>query len=201
MVYNPKLVIVDGVTEWFAMHGLDVASATDVAKYQKMLMKRFSGHITTVEIDHVPKADNPNGRVTALGSQHKEAGMDGAVFEFRSVLHGGVGGTSTADIYLIKDREGYLNTLANKDRFIGTFYLDKDGARVEPNTGSEDHDAMDTLYKSVSETPQGNSTLAESTGIPVGTVRRLMTKLEQEGLVSRNDKQQWSNTSIPWGTI
>jgi len=132
--YKPLLIVIDGVTEFCALHGLDITQATDIALYQKMLLKGpWSGEVATLEVDHVAKNAEDRDFKTPLGSQHKAAGIDGAVFYFKSVDKGGHEKTGRADIFLIKDREGFLNDAAiGEDRKIGTLVLDTEGAHIEP---------------------------------------------------------------------
>lgn len=199
MTYNPQLIVTDGVTEAYSLHGWDVNVATDVARYHKLIHRRFSGSVTTIEIDHVAKDPNPMGRITALGSQHKESGIDGAVFEFRVQETGGIGGRSSAAIYLVKDREGYLNSIANKDRFIGTFVMENGEHFIQPNTGEEDHDFNDLVYKSICNTPSGNKSLAEDLGASINKVRFATRSLEKDGLITRDEKQRWTTTAPLFG--
>jgi len=133
--YQPILIVIDGVTEFCAMHGLDISEATDISLYQKMILKGpWSGEVATLEVDHVAKDSNSRDFKTPLGSQQKAAGIDGATFYFQSVAKGGAHKVAKADIFLIKDREGFLNDIAvgDDDRLIGQFILDEQGARIEP---------------------------------------------------------------------
>jgi hypothetical protein len=51
---RPTLVILDGVTEAYSLHGWDINKATDAAELQK-LFGSFADGTTTVAIDHAGK--------------------------------------------------------------------------------------------------------------------------------------------------
>ncbi len=99
--WDIALLVVDGVTEFMALHNWDVNDGADVARFQNALPKRWPGDVTTLTVDHVP-----HGGSRALGSQHKKAGIDGASYLFKSVEKGAWGGTSIAQIVMGKDRDG-----------------------------------------------------------------------------------------------
>lgn len=97
-LFEPTLVVLDGVTEFYALQGWDINKATDAATFQKTFAFHKYG-IASIAIDHTAK-DAGRG---ALGSQHKRAGLDGAEYLFESVTHGGRGGTSVAKVRVTKD--------------------------------------------------------------------------------------------------
>ena len=127
-----KLLVIDGVTEFMSTQGWDINSATDVAKYHGSLLRRWPGGITTLEIDHVAKAFGEGNGPSALGSQHKRAGVDGAAYHFTHRLKGGVGGRSESDIEVLKDREGQIRgALEPGSDAAATFVLDDTGESMK----------------------------------------------------------------------
>lgn len=194
--WHAELVILDGVTELMAMHGLDNNDATDVALYHKILLRRWSGEVATLEVDHVPKVDfsNPYTSVTALGSQHKRAGIDGASFLFLPREKGGQNGVSRSLVRLVKDREGGVRTFADAEGDLGFFTIDS-------STG--DGSSSASLEKTVSESidqkildmlegfPAGNKRIADELRVDVGRVRKATLRMCDEGLLIRGDQQKW----------
>ncbi len=112
----PGVVILDGVTEGHALHGWDMNSATDVAKWQKLVRSLFGGR-TTIEIDHVGK-DESRG---AIGSQHKRAGIwQQVTFEKRRSF--GYGKHGVIRLVDTKDRPGGLGPIG-VNRVLGDLHL------------------------------------------------------------------------------
>lgn len=117
---NPDLIVIDGVTEAMALHGWDINSATDVAKYHALLLRRLTKTgAATLEVDHAGK-DELRG---AVGSQHKRAGIDGAVYGFKKYQPGGRGKLGRIRVSVVKDRHGYVRQHCEGDAF-GIFVLD-----------------------------------------------------------------------------
>ena len=138
---KPDLIVIDGVTEAMALHGWDINSATDVAKYHALLLRRLTRTgAATLEVDHAGK-DELRG---AVGSQHKRAGIDGVVYVFRKKQSGGRGKLGLIRVGVSKDRHGYVRQNAEGDAFA-LFALDAtsgDGSVIaemrEPDVHSYD---------------------------------------------------------------
>jgi hypothetical protein len=103
---QPALVVLDGVTELYALQGWDVNKATDAAMFQRTF--GFRGLCASISIDHTAK-DAGRG---SLGSQHKRAGIDGAEYQFESMIAGGRGRESVSRVSVTKDRHGYVREWA-----------------------------------------------------------------------------------------
>jgi hypothetical protein len=101
------LAVIDGVSEAYALLGLDPADNLDVAKFLAILPRPIAEHGAAVlELDHVAKAKESRGRY-ALGAQHKLAGI--AVAYSTDIIKA----PSRADAGLIKlkvekDRHGHV---------------------------------------------------------------------------------------------
>lgn len=154
-VKDADLVGIDGVTEVFALQGLNPNDAADVAKYQKMLPKRIREHGPAVaEIDHVVKSKESRGNWQA-GSGHKKAGIDvGLMLTVVKPFGRGVSGTSKLSI--TKDRPGHLRPLAvngNKDLALVHYISGADGAldiRLDPIGAGENTFRPTVLMERVS---------------------------------------------------
>lgn len=100
LAHAPELVVLDGVTELYALMGWDLYKADDAARFQRT----FRFDCASIAIDHTAK-DAGRG---VFGSQHKRAGLDGAEYLFESRTRGGRGGLSIAQVSVTKDRHGHV---------------------------------------------------------------------------------------------
>jgi hypothetical protein len=115
MAMNPGLVVVDGIAEAMALHGLDPVRAADTATFIHEVLDRFAG-TTLVVIDHVARGDAGKGRY-AYGSQHKLASVDGAAYRFEVIQTFSRDQGGAARIDVAKDRPGFVRSFAlAKDR-------------------------------------------------------------------------------------
>jgi hypothetical protein len=100
------LVIIDGVTEAMAAHGLNPLDNADAATFSHRLPVPFAvAGATVLMIDHVTKAAEGRGRY-ALGAQHKLAAVDGAAYTIDLLRPFGHGLRGLAKISIAKDRPG-----------------------------------------------------------------------------------------------
>jgi len=155
-----------------------VNDAVDVAKYQGKIMllpTSWGGNQVTLEIDHVAKQ---KGEKTALGSQHKKAGITGASYLFDNVQHAGEGGVARSKIFVAKDSEGGAPG-GGDDRFVGVLKLDSSvtpwSLEISPDTwGNERQASGPSPDQVVAELERGNAgTLLMHTGA-VATMRSLV---------------------------
>jgi KaiC/GvpD/RAD55 family RecA-like ATPase len=108
---NVTLAILDGVTEALTLHGLDLASNTDVAKWLEKLPRPLArAGAAVLLIDHVVKDREQRGRY-AIGAQHKLAGVDCA-YSVRVLEPFGRGRNGTVQITVTKDRPGHVRGAA-----------------------------------------------------------------------------------------
>ncbi len=121
--YEPELIVLDGVTECMALHGWDINSATDVARFLDWFPRLWEKTgAAVVMIDHVVKSPEAQGR-WAIGSQHKLAGVNGASYTFKVVEPFGRGRHGQAEIGVAKDREGEVRAFASDGKVAGIFNL------------------------------------------------------------------------------
>jgi hypothetical protein len=124
---HPALVVMDGVTEAYALHGWDVNKASDAALFQQTF--RTPPGVASIAIDHTGK-EAARGIV---GSLHKRAGIDGAAYEFAPRQTGGRGGTSKAEVKIDKDRHGFVRSFVERGP-VGYIVVDPQGIRLETST-------------------------------------------------------------------
>jgi hypothetical protein len=111
------LVVIDGVTDAMALHGLDAdRSNSDAAIFDRYLLKPIASlGATVLVIDHVPKEKDSRG-VYAIGAQHKRAAITGAQYGFTIAKPFGRGCHGVAHLYLQKDKPGDVAPYASKNR-------------------------------------------------------------------------------------
>ena len=117
------LVVLDGVTEALALHGLSPNASEDVAVWFREVCRRYQVEPTEdyagpaiVELDHVVKDRDARGG-WAIGSVHKKAGIKGAAYSIAAVSPFGHGKLGRSRLFLEKDSPGGVEWVAfGKDR-------------------------------------------------------------------------------------
>lgn len=102
---DPALVMVDGVTTLYSLHGLDPndAAATDViGQFLRGLTNKYKR--TVLLIDHTPKTATPGAM--PIGSQHKISMIQGAALQVHTTSRPRRGSRGVARLYVGKDRLG-----------------------------------------------------------------------------------------------
>lgn len=105
---GPTLVVLDGTTEGYGLHGWDISDNSDSPKWRNTYIKpvlRAGG--ATLGSDHVIKDKERRGGY-AIGAQHKKAGLTGVLFELQVVEPFGIGLRGRSKLYINKDRNGDL---------------------------------------------------------------------------------------------
>jgi AAA domain len=123
---RPALIILDGVSECYAVHGWNINDATHAAHFANVF-GRWDDDTASIAIDHAGK-DASRGQI---GSQHKRAGIDGAQFEFTSEQRQGICGHSIARIRVKKDRPGAIRAFAPDER-LGKIHVTNDAVWIDP---------------------------------------------------------------------
>lgn len=119
----PALVVLDGVNEAMALHGLDVMKPEGAAGYRQRLVKPFTAvGAAVLSLDHVVKDSERNGGGYALGSAHKINGVNGAVFLLENVEPFGKGRSGSSSVFVTKDRPGWLRAHSTPTRIPRKFY-------------------------------------------------------------------------------
>lgn len=105
---GPTLVVLDGTTEGYGLHGWDILSNEDSPKWRQMYVKpAMMAGAATLATDHVTKnKETRNGY--AIGAQHKKAGLNGVLFELQVQEPFGIGLRGRSKLLINKDRNGDL---------------------------------------------------------------------------------------------
>lgn len=109
---EPTLVVLDGVTESYALENLSINDNSDVAKWNDRIPRRIAKTGPAVLLlDHVVKDRENQGR-WAIGGQHKLAGLDGAAYTVSVVKPFAVGQDGMLSLKVAKDRHGNVRAHA-----------------------------------------------------------------------------------------
>lgn len=113
---RPTFVVLDGITEAMAMHGLELKDNGDIARFGKILPRWLADQGPAVAaLDHVVKNSDGRGRY-ALGGVHKLNGINGAAYVLENRAAFGVGITGRSTVYIAKDRPAQLRKHALRGR-------------------------------------------------------------------------------------
>ena len=111
---NPALVVVDGLTEAYALHGLEPKDNLDAARWLELVPRRIVRcGAAVLQLDHVGRDKEARGRF-ALGAQHKLAGVDVA-YRLELAKSFGRGREGMAALRVSKDRPGFVRRHAEGD--------------------------------------------------------------------------------------
>lgn len=133
--WRPTLIALDGVTEAYSLHGLSINSSEDAAAWFGKFARRFQikravdGYDgpAIVELDHVVKDRDGRGSWT-IGTQHKKAGIKGAMYMVESVHAFGVGKHGVSRLLLAKDSPGGVDWVPvggkSRQRYVGDLHCD-----------------------------------------------------------------------------
>jgi hypothetical protein len=126
---EPKLSIIDGITEAFAQQGLNPESNSDVAHWQNLLPRRITlAGSAVMQLDHVVKDKEARGRY-GIGAQHKLAGVD-VSYGLTVVQPFGHGREGVVHVHIKKDRPGAVRGIADDDGHVAVMRAQSDGAAV-----------------------------------------------------------------------
>lgn len=130
----PVLVVIDGVNEAMALHGMPIYDPEGAAEYRRKLVKPFKrAGAAVVSLDHVPKDQEGRSAGVEFGSVMKGNGLDGARIVLENVDPFGDGRRGISRVYVTKDRHGQLRKLGqqsgarganSRKTFVGTMVID-----------------------------------------------------------------------------
>lgn len=112
-----SLVVLDGVTEAMVLAGKSPLDNQEAAEWLRMLpndIARRTG-AAVVMIDHVTKSSDGRGR-SAIGAQHKLAGITGAAYVVEPIEHLGRGVRGVVALRVAKDRPGAVRAACGEYR-------------------------------------------------------------------------------------
>lgn len=204
---TPRLAIVDGLTEAYALLGLDAHSNTDAATFFHRLPRPIAAAgAAVVLIDHVVKDKEGRGRF-ALGAGHKLAGVAVAygidVVDRPSRTH-----TGKVKITLSKDRHGHIPGARGSTIAIATIAPADEGqtvtVRLDPPDSSDQAGhfrptvLMEKVSRYVEQHPAaGRNQIREGVTGKTQAKDLALTLLVEEGWIDRQkDGQSYRHTTL-----
>jgi hypothetical protein len=125
----PSLVVHDGVNEAMALHGAEIFGVDGTSEFRRRLVAPFrSVGAASLACDHLPKGADSSSR-DAYGSVHKGNALDGSRIMLENVEPFGRGMRGRSNVYVTKDRPGYLRAHGKASKtpgktFMGTLVVD-----------------------------------------------------------------------------
>lgn len=126
------LTTFDALAELADLYGKDNERNPEVTSLFREVLLRVSRLGATVgAVDHTPGANTKK----LIGAQYKKSGADGTVVRVDVKTQFGPGQTGSADLWVIKDRHGWVRAVSKdptkRESLFGTFYLASDeGGRI-----------------------------------------------------------------------
>lgn len=135
---TPSLVVLDGVNEAMALHGMPIYDPEGAADYRRRLVKPWKrAGAAVVSLDHVPKDAEGRAAGIEFGTVMKGNGLDGARIVLENVEPFGDGRRGVSRVYVTKDRHGQLRKLGTassarnasaRKTFVGQLIIDAETA-------------------------------------------------------------------------
>lgn len=169
--HRPTLAVLDGATEAYALHGLDIGDNNDAAKWQKLLPRRLAdAGAAVLEIDHVTKDREHRGRY-AIGAQHKLAGVDVA-YAVKALEPLGRGRTGSSRITVMKDRPGHIRQYSDESAHVARFQLTEAAGVVSAKLALLDTQADAAAFRPTVLMERVSRALEEHPGLSVTAIRQ-----------------------------
>lgn len=111
--FDPTLIVVDGMTVLYGLHGHDTneATATDViTSWLKSLCR--GGRTTVIVIDHTGKGGGAGS--SPIGAHHKVAMVQGTAIRADAIKRPMPGEVGTINLVVFKDRPGAVRAISSK---------------------------------------------------------------------------------------
>lgn len=110
---DPSLIVADGMTVLYGLHGLDTndASSTDIITGWLKRLTR-NGRSTVIIIDHTTKGAERG--TTPIGSQHKQAMVQGTMLQVWARKQPMPGEIGEVELLVLKDRPGQVRAASQK---------------------------------------------------------------------------------------
>jgi len=110
---DPALIIADGMTSIYGLHGLDSNNSVEtdvITSWLKSLAR--NGRTTVIIIDHMSKAGDKGSM--PIGSQHKVSMVQGTLLQVWPVRQPVLGSIGELELIVLKDRPGQVRKHAGR---------------------------------------------------------------------------------------
>lgn len=170
------LAIVDGLSEAYALLGLDYSSNTDVPVFLQRLARPLTASGAAVlQIDHVAKSEGNRGRF-AIGAQHKLAGV-AVAYGVEAIERPSRQRAGRVKVTIHKDRHGHVRGHATAAGAIALVHIEPedDGARVRVTVDPPDSTGADGSFRPTKLMERVSRALEETPGMSRRAVRGAVT--------------------------
>lgn len=153
--HDPALIVADGMTVLYGLHGLDSNDSvqTDtITSWLKSLTR--NGRTTVLVVDHTAK--NPQRGSMPIGSQHKVSMVQGALLQTYPVRQPMPGAVGEVELIVLKDRPGKVRAASEKSGEKAQL-----AARVFMDSTTEGQTTMKVESPSVAQTAGESKTTME----------------------------------------
>jgi hypothetical protein len=172
LALEPVFVVGDGLTEAFAVEGLDMANNQDAAELYKRLARPFTkAGAAVLLIDHVVKDRENRGRY-AIGAQHKLAGVDVA-YRLDVAQPFGREREGLVKVTVTKDRPGFVRQHAADRERVALMRLTSDDGNVTVTL--EPSDAAAATWRPTRYMERVSRTVEGSEGMTRRAIRDTVT--------------------------
>lgn len=125
--HDPALIVADGMTVLYGLHGLDSNDSvqTDIITTWLKTLTR-NGRTTVIIVDHTAK--NPTRGSLPIGSQHKVSMVQGSLLQCYPVSQPMPGAKGEVELIVLKDRPGKVRAASQKSgeraQLAGRLFMD-----------------------------------------------------------------------------
>ena len=222
--FDPTLIVVDGMTVLYGLHGHDTneATATDViTSWLKSLCR--GGRTTVIVIDHTGKGGGAGA--SPIGAHHKVAMVQGTALRADAINRPMPGQVGNINLVVFKDRPGAvraISTMNGQEQIAALIEMDStvpDVTKVKVQVPDADtvvignSDAMEAKLESLARVEENSKkilelfggdldkeintpTAAKEADIPVHEVYDVWTHLTNKGVLVKLGATRWTRFKL-----
>jgi hypothetical protein len=194
IAWRPDLTIYDGLNEGLALHGLKIMEPEGIAAFRYRFVRPFRSYGGAVQTaDHVAKDLERQAR-GSFGSVHKDNGLSGSLISLENVEPFGRGRCGRSNVFVRKDRPGYLRQHGQASReprktFLGVLVVDDQAECPDFRCAfyAPREDVAQQAREDAGLTDHVVRVLEKADGQAAESMRRLGALLRAERVSFRND--------------
>lgn len=217
--FDPTLIVADGMTVLYGLHGHDTNAATStdvITSWLKSLTR--GGRTGVIVIDHTGKVSGPG--TSPIGAHHKVAMVQGSALRADAVDRPVPGGVGTVRLVVYKDRPGAVREVSSTgtEQLAALFRMDsrEEGVtKVEiesPPEGTmvigdspameakleqmaDSQEVLEALLDHMAEDPEAEyltADVAKDLEYPEKSIRETWRVLRDTGLVEMRGSRRWA---------
>jgi len=112
--FDPTLIVADGMTVLYGLHGQDTNDATGTEIITGWLKRLCRTGATVIVIDHTGKGDGPGS--SPIGAHHKVAMVQGTALRVETIERPMPGELGRVRLVVFKDRPGSVRVISSKGK-------------------------------------------------------------------------------------